>query len=488
MVNYSGLRAWPWDSETRRAEKADTVPRLQRLRCALDAHFADAGTTPHSDRSHVRLASWNLREFDSGKYGGRTDDAMLFIAEIMARFDIIAVQEVNKDLAALDDLLRLLGPGWTYIATDQAPASRGADERFAFVYNETKVWSRKIAGEVTLSGRDRMMLPDSFDFLPDGGLEIELPQDATLDHPEKVYSKKHRDARKLTEDAVVPLPPGTRLHLREGGSLVFKSGHIISAEKEIDLKSGQTRRFEDTAGLRIPTSEMDAEEQQLARPPFFATFQSGWLKLALCTVHIYYGSDRDSSAKMARRTREIAKICESLGDRAREENDSDSDSYFFVLGDFNIVGKGHGTMQALETNGFRIPPRIQEIPEGTNVKRDKFYDQIAYWAETPRRRRQGMRDYSRIACTSAGVFDFFDHVFTEAEADSYAEVMIREKQRTNAQRDRESKKPLTSKWKFLDWRTHQMSDHLPMWIEMQTDFADDYLDGLAAMTDTDATG
>ncbi len=27
------------------------------------------------------------------------------------------------------------------------------------------------------------------------------------------------------------------------------------------------------------------------------------------------------------------------------------------------------------------------------------------------------------------------------------------------------------------WRTHQMSDHLPMWIEFKVDFAEEYLRG-----------
>ena len=28
---------------------------------------------------------------------------------------------------------------------------------------------------------------------------------------------------------------------------------------------------------------------------------------------------------------------------------------------------------------------------------------------------------------------------------------------------------------YKGWRTYQMSDHLPMWIELRTDFADSYL-------------
>ncbi len=29
---------------------------------------------------------------------------------------------------------------------------------------------------------------------------------------------------------------------------------------------------------------------------------------------------------------------------------------------------------------------------------------------------------------------------------------------------------------YGEWRTHQMSDHLPMWLELRIDFAREYLD------------
>jgi hypothetical protein len=28
-------------------------------------------------------------------------------------------------------------------------------------------------------------------------------------------------------------------------------------------------------------------------------------------------------------------------------------------------------------------------------------------------------------------------------------------------------------WSY--WRTHQMSDHLPMWVQLKTDFGEDFL-------------
>src|SRR6478609_3086903 len=61
---------------------------LQRLRVQLDAEIP-----PRSLDKTMRLATWNIREFDSPAYGDRIDDAYYFIAEIISRFDLVAIQE-----------------------------------------------------------------------------------------------------------------------------------------------------------------------------------------------------------------------------------------------------------------------------------------------------------------------------------------------------------------------------------------------------------
>ena len=33
-------------------------------------------------------------------------------------------------------------------------------------------------------------------------------------------------------------------------------------------------------------------------------------------------------------------------------------------------------------------------------------------------------------------------------------------------------------WPYATWRTYQMSDHLPMWVELETDFAAEALRGM----------
>lgn len=111
-------------------------------------------------------------------------------------------------------------------------------------------------------------------------------------------------------------------------------------------------------------------------------------------------------------------------------------------------------MSALESSGFLIPEALKTIP-GSNVARDKAYDQIAFWEPS---RATG---YARLDVLAANVFDCFEHVLRLDEEAIY-----------RAEAPGNGMKPTT---RFSDWRTYKMSDHLPMWIELRSDFGEDYL-------------
>lgn len=213
--------------------------------------------------------------------------------------------------------------------------------------------------------------------------------------------------------------------------------------------------------LQIPRPARADGVLQFARTPYYVSFRAGWLNVILCTVHIYYGEAGARSAGMERRVAEIERLTELLGQRARDEGDSDSRSLFVLLGDFNIVGKGHRTMKALERRGFVIPEGIREIPAGTNVDRTKFYDQIAY--------HQRPRGVARVRPLRAGVFDFFEHVYRTRDEPTLAAEMRAEQAASGS-----TARP----WSYATWRTYQMSDHLPMWVELETDFAAEALRGM----------
>ena len=139
MPIYASLENEP------RAIRRRTAARLTQLREQLTAEIP-----PRTVEDTLLLATWNLREFDSPKYGERTAESFFYIAEIISRFDLVAVQEVRADLRALDRLKAILGPWWKSIATDVTEGTAGNGERMAFLYDTRKVAFACVAGEIVL--------------------------------------------------------------------------------------------------------------------------------------------------------------------------------------------------------------------------------------------------------------------------------------------------------------------------------------------------
>jgi len=118
------------------ADRKRSVKNLQRLRTQLDKEIP-----PRSLEDTLLLATWNIRDFDSDKFkrGPRLTESLHYIAEIISRFDVVAIQEVNDDLGPFERVLDLLGPWWDYITTDITAGSGGNNERGTIVYDRRKV-------------------------------------------------------------------------------------------------------------------------------------------------------------------------------------------------------------------------------------------------------------------------------------------------------------------------------------------------------------
>ena len=211
---------------------------------------------------------------------------------------------------------------------------------------------------------------------------------------------------------------------------------------------------------------------QVARTPLMAAFQVGWTKFVLTTVHIVYG---DESAAPAARVEEIRQVARFL--RRRTESPIESVRNIIVLGDFNIFSAGDATMSALvEDGGFTIQSGIQAIP-GSNVPKDKKYDQIAYRARPDRFEATGL----------AGVFDYFEVVFTRDDEPLYRRYIGSYIDECRAADKATPSRPADEAGRRRQcgtWPTYQMSDHLPLWAEFRVDFADEYLAELAAQSRT----
>lgn len=110
-----------------------------------------------SDRN-VLIGTWNIRHFGSvfpdwGDNPGspkRNYRALASIAEIASRFDVLAIQEVKRDVSGLRLLLDWLGPDWGMIITDVCVGAEGNTERLGFLYDQRRVTPSGLAGEIVL--------------------------------------------------------------------------------------------------------------------------------------------------------------------------------------------------------------------------------------------------------------------------------------------------------------------------------------------------
>lgn len=351
MPYYGDLR----DERRFTVDEKDWVSRrLLDLRTQL-RQPAPHGVPTRTLESSLIVGTWNIRDFDNNKYrnGPRRRESLQYMAEIISSFDVCAIQEVNEDLEPLEEVVRLLGRSWQYIATDVTQGPGGNRERMAFVYDTRKVTFRNIAGEIVL-----------------------------------------------------------------------------------------------------PKHKLLPNEQQFARTPFLVSFQAGWFRFAICTVHIYFGDNSKNSEGYRRRVSEIEFIANELAKRAEREGEN-----YILLGDFNIKNPIDETMQALTRAGFILPPEL--FP--SNVLGNKYYDQIAF---------QTKKD--EVTFLSAGAFDFTKSLFKPEFYDHYSPVL------PARQRDLDSKGAPKDVKKDKDyyakrWMTWQMSDHLPLWVELAIDFSNEHL-------------
>ena len=147
MPFYSYLRS----KVRNKKDRLRAVENLEKLRAQLDEDI------PAKDSEKtLLLATWNIRDFAKKNrrgFGKRLPETWFYIAEIISRFDFVAVQEIN-DLGEWQQVMRILGRDWDYIATDVTDRSLGGNgERLTYVFDKRKVTFQNIAGEIVLPNK-----------------------------------------------------------------------------------------------------------------------------------------------------------------------------------------------------------------------------------------------------------------------------------------------------------------------------------------------
>ena len=124
-------------------ERARCIRRLLGLRQYLEEQII----VKRNDKN-LLIASWNIKEF--GQIRDRLPESYFYIAEIISKFDLIAIQEVKNSLQDLQVVKRLLGDDWSYLINDITEGAGGNSERFAYLFDKRRVEFSGLAGEIVL--------------------------------------------------------------------------------------------------------------------------------------------------------------------------------------------------------------------------------------------------------------------------------------------------------------------------------------------------
>jgi exonuclease III len=114
---------------------------------------------PARSANQVLVATWNIKAFGNltrkwssvaGDSPRRDLHSALIIAEVLSRFDVVAIQELKGNIRAFRDVLKKLGPDWAWVTTDETHGDKGNGERLTFLFNATRVKLSGLAAELVV--------------------------------------------------------------------------------------------------------------------------------------------------------------------------------------------------------------------------------------------------------------------------------------------------------------------------------------------------
>ncbi|MEI4234919.1 endonuclease/exonuclease/phosphatase family protein [Roseovarius sp. D22-M7] len=193
--------------------------------------------------------------------------------------------------------------------------------------------------------------------------------------------------------------------------------------------------------------------EQLSRAPHVTGFITGWKRFSLVNVHLAPG---DGSEDVRYRRDEVRLLLSALAE-ARDDMWTEN---LVLVGDMNLYAARDGdTVALLESDGYVEPQALLGLP--TNAAGTEIYDRM--FLSSNEYFRLGTRSNG---APSGGTLDLFAHVFRDADKPSYRDAVISE---YGGSRDIAGDEDVFDSYWRVHWRTRQLSDHLPIWIELETD-------------------
>lgn len=250
-----------------------------RLRARLDA------LPPKETDRNLLVATWNIRAFgglqerwlEGEGSPKRNLRGLACIAEVVRRFDIVAVQEVKRETSAIRYLMdRFLGPDWGVVLSDVSEGDPGNHERLAYLYDKRRVTPSGLAGEIVVPAMPDGTRPKQFARTPfiagfrAGDIQVSLLTAHIL------YGEVPDDRRPELES----FARYTAEYLRDGGSseernlVVLGDFNIDSRKLDNPLFAAFVER-----GLVVPEELLDVRSSTGAAVKHYD--QIGWFMGAL---------------------------------------------------------------------------------------------------------------------------------------------------------------------------------------------------------------
>ncbi len=186
---------------------------------------------------------------------------------------------------------------------------------------------------------------------------------------------------------------------------------------------------------RVKKGEEHLATRSFWRAPYMCSFRAGNFDFIAIAAHARWGKD------LAGREGELRMLAEWIDTRFADKYVEDHD--LLVMGDFNVPKLGDRMFKALTSKGLKVPAPLVELKtrdqvlKGSNLGDDARYDQILHLPTFPEN-----------AITAGGAVNFFKNV---------AQI----------------EKLFPGKGYSVEKFSHQLSDHLPLWVQVKTD-----IDGL----------
>lgn len=188
------------------------------------------------------------------------------------------------------------------------------------------------------------------------------------------------------------------------------------------------------AEVDAPRSKKGTEylaTQSFWRAPYMCSFRAGNFDFIAIATHARWGGS------IKGRQAELQMMADWVNTRFKSNYVEDHD--LIVMGDFNIPRMGDDLYKALTSSGLLVPDALENLKVGdrviggSNLGKNARYDQILHLPTLKKR-----------FSNNGGVFDFFG-------SDARIKELFPDKNYTRI--------------KF----SYQLSDHLPIWVQIQTD-------------------